>query len=365
MTKVEYRGFIVAAILTFISTLLFFTVSVFVKFSDGKIPREIKIYLAQDEILPTQKTEPKPSAPESSDSMESDENVQPETSEPEAPQEQAVKEEKPASPSGGQVPAVKKEAAAPKPAAKPQPKPASKQASSASSKPAPAPKNEAKAPEVVQSELKKSVDELMAEQQQKKKTAVWDDTMFDDDDAVTSSSSSSAAKPVQKSSVSGSAGTSSSSGTKGATTVGQDSSRNTASSAATKSALSNIRKQSFGSTVSDGVKSTSSLSVERSSDGKYNVQFAGGATRKLLRPSSPSIMISEENASLVSVTLSVKITFSVLANGSVPVGNISFSPSSVLPVQIQKEIRDQISAWSFSQGTETNTAAMDYTIQVK
>ena len=77
--------------------------------------------------------------------------------------------------------------------------------------------------------------------------------------------------------------------------------------------------------------------------------------------------IAEENAKLVDETKKVIVRFKVRADGTVPVTGISILPSSLLPLQIQAEIKEQIQLWRFSEESSglDGTASFDYTLEIR
>ncbi len=198
--------------------------------------------------------------------------------------------------------------------------------------------------------IKKSIEELMAENKSvKKKDVEFDESLFADDNSPVQAKESPSSKnvAVPKSSLSGS---SASSGFQrsSASSFSSSSSDDNSVSASTASALDDIKNTVFSSTVTDGVKSKTSLQAFRS-NGVVSMKMSDGSARQLLYPKSPSISISEENAMLVDATRSVTISFTVRADGTVPVVEIQISPGSLIPVEIQTEIKAQIKDWKFSE----------------
>lgn len=216
--------------------------------------------------------------------------------------------------------------------------------------------------------IKKSVEQLMAENNSSaKKTAEWNENFFDDSQTVQSKNVSEVQdKVLSKSSVEGTAaktlaekkfGVSSSSESTG--------NKNSEASEETKNSLANI-KNTFSSSVSGNIKSKTSV-ASQSAGGKLSIKMSDGKTRELLYPKNPVIFISEENAKLVDETKKVIVRFKVLADGTVPVTGISIVPSSLLPPQIQTEIKEQIQLWRFSEESSglDGTASFDYTLEIR
>lgn len=216
--------------------------------------------------------------------------------------------------------------------------------------------------------IKKSIEQLMAENNSSaKKTAEWNESFFDDSQTVQSKNISEAQnKSSVKSSVEGTAAKSSAEKTSGVSSSSELARRGNADvSEETKSSLANI-KNTFSSSVSGNIKSKTSV-ASQNSGGKLSIKMSDGKSRELLYPKNPVIFISEENAKLVDETKKVIVRFKVRADGTVPVTGISILPSSLLPLQIQAEIKEQIQLWRFSEESSglDGTASFDYTLEIR
>lgn len=216
--------------------------------------------------------------------------------------------------------------------------------------------------------IKKSVEQLMAENNSSaKKTAEWNESFFDDSQTVQSKNISEAQnKSSVKSSVEGTAAKSSAEKTSEVSSSSESAgSGNADVSEETKSSLANI-KNTFSSSVSGNIKSKTSV-ASQNSGGKLSIKMSDGKSRELLYPKNPVIFISEENAKLVDETKKVIVRFKVRADGTVPVTGISILPSSLLPLQIQAEIKEQIQLWRFSEESSglDGTASFDYTLEIR
>ena len=216
--------------------------------------------------------------------------------------------------------------------------------------------------------IKKSIEQLMAENNSSaKKTAEWNESFFDDSQTVQSKNISEAQnKSSVKSSVEGTAAKSSAEKTSGVSSSSESAgSGNADVSEETKSSLANI-KNTFSSSVSGNIKSKTSV-ASQNSGGKLSIKMSDGKSRELLYPKNPVIFISEENAKLVDETKKVIVRFKVRADGTVPVTGISILPSSLLPLQIQAEIKEQIQLWRFSEESSglDGTASFDYTLEIR
>ena len=112
----------------------------------------------------------------------------------------------------------------------------------------------------------------------------------------------------------------------------------------------------------NGVSSSAKVNVEKKGDGSVAVSMTDGSSRILLDPKKPVIFISDENAALIDSSRTVTVSFKVLAGGNVPLSGIVISPSSLLPIQIQSEIRKQISQWRFKPASSDGQARFEYSI---
>ena len=261
---------------------------------------------------------------------------------------------------------------------KPVPSPADKESPSVQKPAAPTqkdviqPKPEVSAPKKENIVYKKSVEELIAEQQQgntAKKAVDWDAMFGDDNDAESNDSVS----PVNNSVQTGISGAAALSGTSAVSSGGaekavaktdtQNVSQTTSTS--TKSSLSKIASTTFvkNQTLDNGFVATTSTTTQTSTDGKSSLVLSDGTSRVLLDPSKPVIMISPENGSLIDSPRTVVINFKVLAGGNVPLSGITFTPSALLPPQIQSEIREQISTWRFMPGPTDGQAKFELEIK--
>ena len=243
-------------------------------------------------------------------------------------------------------------------------KTAQKQAASPKTS-SPAPVEAKSAPAKAKITYKKSVDELLAEQSGSAKSAQWDDSVFGDDTAAVSSSSTTNSTAVNK----GVSGTSALSGTAasaaldtGKAVAKTDSAVKTAATSATQNALGKIAAATYTMSAGNGVSSSAKVNVEKNGDGSVAVSMTDGSSRILLDPKKPVIFISDENAALIDSSRTVTVSFKVLAGGNVPLSGIVISPSSLLPIQIQSEIREQISQWRFKPASSDGQARFEYSI---
>ncbi|HZK20307.1 MAG TPA: hypothetical protein VFC68_06250 [Treponemataceae bacterium] len=220
-----------------------------------------------------------------------------------------------------------------------------------------------------QQKLQKSIDELMQEQkkvQSNKKTEdiAWD-KMFSNSTKATSSSVSTHTKSNEIESSETLSGA--------VASIASDSSSSSASSKVAKSkaeasestvtALQAIGGASFADTR-PGSNLTSTVSVVSSmSDATgTTVRMNDGSMRKLLDPSSPVLTIAKENEKLIASSHVITINFIVKADGNVLPTSVSFSPSGLLPLPVQSDLRIQIARWRFEKGISDGQAEFKYSI---
>ena len=268
----------------------------------------------------------------------------------------------------------------PKAEPKPAPKPASKPAPKTEPKPVQK-KTETKTVEKQPKytkrtdnswETRKSVEDLMAEQAEKrtsKSTTTTQDpwAQFDDsDDFVQTNTVQTQKKVDNKSALSGSSATSTSkTNEKQSTSNSANSSQNvqTKADSSTSSALSGIAKTQFTNKTFVSGNSSVNMKTASSSSGETSVSMNDGSSRTLVKPKEPKISISSEAAKSVSGSPTVKITFTVMADGTVPESSVKITPASLLTEELISDIAWQLSMWRFQPGVGNATASFDFTIK--
>lgn len=254
----------------------------------------------------------------------------------------------------------KKVAEKPKEVKKPAAKPVEKKVESKSTeKPAPV-------KEIVKTEpvkYAKSVEDLMEEQFQEKKSVEdfdWDSMFGDDSDSNTSSETK---KITTKNTTAGTAG--SVSENQNAVVSSTTKSNNTSQkvSESTSGKLSQISNAEF--VGKSNISEKTSVETSVGSNGKVSVKMQNGQSRVLLSPSEPKIYISEEGAKLIEGSVTVVISFTVLESGTVPSGEISITPASLLPSTVRNEIVSQLSKWRFEADDFAALARLEFSIVKK
>jgi len=216
---------------------------------------------------------------------------------------------------------------------------------------------------------KKSVEDLMGEQRtQSDKNVQWDDSLFADASSTTNAGQSTA----QAKQIAGAAALSGTSAAAAQPDAGPEKSSSSAqrtktdgADASTKAALGTISETKYTQTGGNGVFSQTSVKTGNGGDGKVALEMSDGSSRVLLYPSKPTIRISDENAKKIDSSRTVRVKFKVLAKGNVLLSEITIEPASILPFEIQKEIRDQVSQWRFAQDPSDGYAGFVFTIDFK
>lgn len=134
------------------------------------------------------------------------------------------------------------------------------------------------------------------------------------------------------------------------TASSQKSSDLTTVSETTASGLQKLRMgKNFVTKSSSGTEYNIKTDVNISYKGDTGTELFTDTGRSLvlLEPSHPVIVISPEKEALINSSREVTITFTVNSSGLVDPNSITITPSAMLPVEIQGEIKDQIATWRF------------------
>ena len=139
----------------------------------------------------------------------------------------------------------------------------------------------------------------------------------------------------------------------------------TAASESTERSLKEIGAATAGSRDgSSSSASSASASDSRSVSTIPELSFEGAA-RRLLSPANPKIELPPELAALIDSNRDVTIGFLVRADGSVPEGRITFTPSASLPPKVQDFLRREFSRWRFEAGSSDGQEGFLYSIKIK
>lgn len=220
-------------------------------------------------------------------------------------------------------------------------------------------------------EYAKSVEELMAEQMNsKKKTNDFNWDMFEDDmnednqDNVYTQFQNNSVE-TQKSTFSGEAGVAAEqnvSSIKSETVQKEKNASTQKTSSSTANALAKISNTSFKGKVENGIIGQTEVQTETNQDGHVKLKMSNGNTRALLEPTQPVINLSQNAASTIDGSRTVKIRFKVVESGNVPQNEIQITPASILTEIVKSEIIEQISKWRFEAADYVAFAEFDYKI---
>lgn len=220
-------------------------------------------------------------------------------------------------------------------------------------------------------EYAKSVEELMAEQmasKKKKKEFDWD--KFKDEAQEESSPDyvqTQQKNPVktQASPFSGEAGVAAEkivSPIKSESVKKEKNASTQKTSSSTANALAKISNTSFKGNTANGISGQTEVQTEINQDGHVKLKMSNGNTRALLEPVQPVINLSQNAASTIDGSRTVKIRFKVVESGNVPVNEIQITPASMLTQIVRNEIIEQISKWRFESADYVAFAEFDYKI---
>ena len=211
----------------------------------------------------------------------------------------------------------------------------------------------------------------MAEQMNsKKKTNDFNWDMFEDDmnednqDNVYTQFQNNSVE-TQKSTFSGEAGVAAEqnvSSIKSETVQKEKNASTQKTSNSTANALAKISNTSFKGKVENGIIGQTEVQTETNQDGHVKLKMSNGDTRALLEPTQPVINLSQNAASTIDGSRTVKIRFKVVESGNVPQNEIQITPASILTEIVKSEIIEQISRWRFEAADYIAFAEFDYKI---
>ena len=212
----------------------------------------------------------------------------------------------------------------------------------------------------------KSIDELLEEQNSvsKSKNFDWDSMDFAENTNSSGTGKNNSAQNTQKlnssAALSGTAGTRTDAG--GAvSSENQKTSAGTNASSLTLAQLGELSKTEYSSVAAAGLDSIAK-GINQHLNGKYSISMADGSPRILVFPAEPRLKISEENSKTIDSTRNLTITLKILADGTVPLGGVSFSPASAIDSSVRSELAAQIQTWRFSSAATDGQASFYYSI---
>lgn len=130
-----------------------------------------------------------------------------------------------------------------------------------------------------------------------------------------------------------------------------------------ESSLSKIAGTEYSEKTFSSGNSSVKINSASTSEGGTSVSFSDGSSRILLKPKEPKINVSPDQAQNLNSSTTVKITFTVLADGSVPETSVKISPASLLTAELVSDIAWQLSMWKFEKGNSNAIASFDFTIK--
>ena len=137
--------------------------------------------------------------------------------------------------------------------------------------------------------------------------------------------------------------------------------------------IASVAEAGQGRTAADEGSATASAQATRAatassaSSGTLDVagtsmDLVGGGSRRLLEPQEPVIVISSQNQSYIKGDTEVTITFEITPEGLVLPSSIKITPESLIPGQVQAEIKNQIEKWRFQVAKGSGQVRFKYNI---
>ena len=93
-----------------------------------------------------------------------------------------------------------------------------------------------------------------------------------------------------------------------------------------------------------------------------SMDLVGGGSRRLLEPQEPVLVISPQNQARIMGDTEVTITFEITPEGLVLPSSIKITPESLIPGQVQAEIKNQIEKWRFQVAKGSGQVRFKYNI---
>ena len=137
--------------------------------------------------------------------------------------------------------------------------------------------------------------------------------------------------------------------------------------------IASVAEAGQGRTAADEGSATASAQATRAaaassaSSGTLDVagtsmDLVGGGSRRLLEPQEPVIVISPQNQARIMGDTEVTITFEITPEGLVLPSSIKITPESLIPGQVQAEIKNQIEKWRFQVAKGSGQVRFKYNI---
>jgi len=364
----QYTAPRLSAMCTAVFSILFFFVAVITPEPNNKQKYEtVRIVL---DTTPVEKVLEEPGKPASDSASETAETVQePAPAQPEAIIEEPVTQAAESAPAPEPVKTVEPPKPAPaksveKPVQKPAPKAEPKKTESK-------PKVEEKKYTTREFNIKKSNEELMAELAESRTEKVSENAdpwaQFDDAlESVQTTTQQTQKRVDNKSALSGNAA-SSAEKTNNQQSVSNSTKTEqnvqTKADSSTTGSLKDIASTTYTKKTYTGSNSSVNMKTGTTSSGDTSVSMTDGTSRTLINPKEPKITISAEDARTINGSPTVTITFTVLADGTVPESSVQIVPRSLLTENLVSNIAWQLSNWRFQPGEAKATASFEFTIK--
>ena len=137
--------------------------------------------------------------------------------------------------------------------------------------------------------------------------------------------------------------------------------------------IASVAEAGQGRTAADEGSATASAQATRAaaassaSSGTLDVagtsmDLVGGGSRRLLEPQEPVLVISPQNQARIMGDTEVTITFEITPEGLVLPSSIKITPESLIPGQVQAEIKNQIEKWRFQVAKGSGQVRFKYNI---
>ena len=137
--------------------------------------------------------------------------------------------------------------------------------------------------------------------------------------------------------------------------------------------IASVAEAGQGRTIANEGSATASAQATRAaaassaSSGTLDVagtsmDLVGGGSRRLLEPQEPVLVISPQNQARIMGDTEVTITFEITPEGLVLPSSIKITPESLIPGQVQAEIKNQIEKWRFQVAKGSGQVRFKYNI---
>lgn len=216
---------------------------------------------------------------------------------------------------------------------------------------------------------RKTMDELLAEQAENRSSSLkdFDESAFDFGSNISESQTQTVQKnKTSEPALSGSAAiaTKETNDRQATTSTISGKLESTVVDENVSNALSGISNTEYKEKTYSNSNSTVKMKTAETSGGT-SVSMNDGTSRLLQKPKVPRISIPSDLADEINQSITVTISFSVLADGSVPESSVQIIPRSLISDELFSDIAFQLSTWKFDSGSSKATASFAFTIEKK